>query len=99
MICYRDRQWCSQKCSNLECSRNMTPAEQVKADAWWNEWKTDYETPIDVRDMKDSDFCKASGGYMEPIEVEREEVLMIKLEPPGSDTESKVWTEPGGLKS
>ena len=63
MICYRDRMWCSQTCANLECSRNMTPAEQEKADAWWATWKHDSATPIDMLDMRDSKGCTLAGGY------------------------------------
>lgn len=101
MICYRDRVWCSQTCGNLKCDRNLTLTELVKASRWWDTFKPGNKSgpPIDQIDMKDSKGCTQAGGYMETIEVEVEEVLMIQVEPPESDKESKVWTEPGGLKS
>ena len=49
--------------------------------------------------MKDSKGCTQAGGYMATVEAEVEEVLMIKVEPPESDKESRMWTEPRGLKS
>ena len=68
MICYRDRQWCSQICGNLDCYRNLTPAESAAADRWWATWQqTGGEAPIDMRNMRDTKGCKASGGYMTPI--------------------------------
>ena len=57
MICYRDKTFCSQKCANTECSRNLTDTVMADARRWWSGCAGDL--PIDIADLK-TDSC----GYL-----------------------------------
>lgn len=62
MICYRDRSWCSHSCGNLECGRNFTEEESIRANKWWEMFNSpDSGPPIAVMDFRTED-C----GYKEP---------------------------------
>lgn len=52
MISYLDRQFCSQKCANSECSRNFNDDVLARAKAWWR----GDNPPIDFADLK-TDKC------------------------------------------
>ena len=52
MLNYLDRQFCSQKCANTECSRNFNDEVMAKARAWWGNDKP----PIGFADMR-TDSC------------------------------------------
>lgn len=39
MICYRDRAFCSAICDTTWCDRNFSPAQQAKAEKWWETFK------------------------------------------------------------
>ena len=57
MLCYLDRQFCSQLCANSECSRNVNDDVRARARAWWG---TEGDPPIDMADMR-TDWC----GFVE----------------------------------
>ena len=57
MLCYKGQTFCSQKCGNTECPRNLTDAVIADARKWWGGCYKD--PPIDIADLK-TDTC----GYL-----------------------------------
>ena len=52
MLCYLDKQFCSQKCANTECRMNFNDEVMEGARAWWGD---DSEPPIAFGDMRTDD--------------------------------------------
>jgi len=57
MLCYKDRTFCSVKCAELRCTRNLTEDVIRDAEAWWGS----EEAPITTSDL--SSTC----GMYKPI--------------------------------
>lgn len=49
MMCFLDKTFCSQKCGNLECERNLTPEREKQAQTWWG----GEDVPIALCDFRD----------------------------------------------
>ena len=62
MICYRDKEWCSEShCANYDCTTNLTPEKVAYAQVWWNGNKVKVEdwteAPIAFGNHKDTVNC------------------------------------------
>lgn len=62
MLCFRDKTFCSAKCSTTSCHRNWTPEQQAEAREWWAGMEG--EAPVAF-----SDFSPECSRYQKPEEA------------------------------
>ena len=63
MIVYKDRRFCSQKCANTQCNRNINDIVIADAKKWWATYSDNGSPPINMCDLK-TDGC----GYLPDAE-------------------------------
>ena len=54
MLCYKDKTFCSVKCDELKCSRNLTEEVRKAAREWWGS----DNAPIAVADLSNCGMYK-----------------------------------------